>query len=156
MRIARLFAWGAVALSATNLGCSSHVSSTAPPRSTMGVTAPQGQPPAPTARQREERAQELIRLADLQIHDLENSRAAANGRGRTAGIDEQIVAVARYRDTVLSSLAEQSPSLQEDMSNLERAMQSAALSTPQVPALRPSQPSQDDMRPGGYTLPPTR
>jgi hypothetical protein len=136
MRIVRFFVWSVLALPATALHCSRHQCAS-PPQAAMGVTAPQG-PSAATDESREKRALELVRLADIQIHDLENSRAASVDDARRASIDEHVAAIARYRDTVLADLTEQSPLLAEDVSSLERTMQSAALSMPQVPPLLPS------------------
>jgi hypothetical protein len=118
----------------------------------MGIAAPQGALP-----DQEQQAEELARAADVQLRGLEHDRETSTDSARNASIDRQIAAISRDRDAVRTDLAEQSPLLDDDVSNLEYDMQSAALMAPSVHSRSPIRPPADDMRPGGYiTLPPSR
>ena len=158
MRVVVALAWGAAALAGITAGCAPHTNSTAvaappPTRAAAGVAEAQAEVPPPTP---SERARQLVQAADIQIRDLEDIRAASTDLGRSVAIDQQIVAVSRYRDAVLADLGEpRSPRLDADAANLRRAMQAAGATQPQAPQLPPIQ--RQDRPPGGLeALPPAR
>jgi hypothetical protein len=112
---------------------------------------------------REQQAHELLRVADVQIRDLQDSRATAKDLSSVSAIDHQIVTISRGRDSVLADLGGGQPAgrLQADVSNLERAMQSVALTAPQAPlppppVVAPARREPPDLiKPGGsIALPP--
>jgi hypothetical protein len=159
---------GVVALVSTTTSCSTHTSTAArqaePALSepTAPLATPAAAPLAQPPLTREEQTHELLQMAEVQIRDLQDSRAAATDPSRVATIDHQIATVSRYRDSVLADLGGQQPSprLDADISNLQRAMQTAALTAPQAPLSTPVAPRIEVrplQKPGGYiAYPPIR
>jgi hypothetical protein len=161
MRVVSLWAFAAVSVLSTTVACSKEELPSQPAAEPVASTT-QALPPAQGPVTREQRARELLRLANVQIRDLQDSRAAARDPSTASAIDREIVAVSHYRDEVLADLGgkQSSPWLEVDLSNLERAMQSAAVTAPQAapPAMvqRRTQ-TRREFSPGGYLLiPPNR
>jgi len=156
---ARLCACAAVAVLSSGVACSKEQVRGQSAEPAVANLQPPAQTKTPLTP--EQRAHELLPMADVQIRDLQDSRDAARDPSATSAIDRQIVAVSHYRDSVLADLAARNRvQLEPDLSNLERAMQSAAVTAPQAapPAvIRPRTYPTATTSAGGYlTVPPQR
>lgn len=156
---AGICAYAAIAALTTGIACSKE-----PVRSQLAEPAvANSQPPAHAKipLTPEQRARESLRIADVQIRNLEDSRDRAMDPSVASAIDRQIVDVSRHRDSVLADLAGKDRArLEPDLSNLERAMQSAAVTAPQARppiTIQPGTEPTSTTSAGGYlTLPPQR
>jgi hypothetical protein len=114
-------------------GCSSGVP---PAPAREGVTAMQAPEPVTT-----EEARDLIGAANLEITDLRDMRLHARDEPTAEAIGRQIAAIAGWRDALAGDMAAAPGALPDrqvrsDLSNLERAMQTGASTTPSPPPTR--------------------